>query len=66
MSFLRYLVTPAVIIGLGLIYFLLSQEPAGAVLLVIFGGAMGVMAWTLIPTADNAGPTAPVDPDFEL
>jgi hypothetical protein len=66
MSVLRYVVTPLVIIGLGLVYFLLSGEPAGSVLLVIFGGAMGVMGWTLLPTAANAGPTAPVDPDFEL
>jgi hypothetical protein len=66
MSVLRYLVTPLIIIGLGLMYFGLSGEPAGAVMLVIFGGAMGVMGWTLLPTADNAGPTAPVDPDFEL
>ncbi len=66
MSVLRYVVTPLIIIGLGLIYLLLSGETAGAVMLMIFGGAMGVMAWTLLPTADNAGPTAPVDPDFEL
>ena len=26
---------------------------------------MAVMGFVLVPTLDNVGPTAPVDPDFE-
>jgi len=26
---------------------------------------MAVMGWILIPTLEDVGPTAPVDPDFE-
>jgi hypothetical protein len=37
----------------------------GSVLLVVFGAAMAVLGWILLPTAANVGPTAPVDPDFE-
>jgi hypothetical protein len=33
--------------------------------LLIWGGAMAVMGWILLPTIDNVGPTAPIDPDFE-
>jgi hypothetical protein len=34
-------------------------------MLIVFAGAMTVMGWILIPTLDDVGPTAPVDPDFE-
>jgi hypothetical protein len=33
-------------------------------MLLIFGIAMGVMCWILIPTFGDVGPTAPVDPDW--
>jgi hypothetical protein len=65
MSLTRYLVLPIVIIGIGIIYGLFSYEWTGTVLLIVFGGAMAVMGWILLPTLDNIGPTAPVDPDFE-
>jgi hypothetical protein len=35
-------------------------------LLLIFAGAMAVFLWVLLPTSENVGPTAPVDPDFEV
>jgi NADH:ubiquinone oxidoreductase subunit 6 (subunit J) len=62
---MRYLAFPALILVVGVSYLLLTGEPAGSALLLIFAGAMGVFTWVLIPTADNVGPTAPVDPDFE-
>jgi hypothetical protein len=42
-----------------------SYESIGTVLLIIFAAAMAVMGWILVPTIDNVGPTAPVDPEFE-
>lgn len=45
-------------------YWFLSEEPVGTVLLLIFGIAMGVMAWILVPTFGDVGPTAPVDVDW--
>jgi hypothetical protein len=65
MSLTRYLVLPIVVIGIGIVYGLFSYEWTGTVLLIVFGGAMAVMGWILLPTLDNVGPTAPVDPDFE-
>jgi hypothetical protein len=65
MSLTSYLILPIGIIVLGVVYGLFSYEWTGTVLLIVFGGAMAVMGWILIPTLDNVGPTAPVDPDFE-
>ncbi|MEO6058361.1 MAG: hypothetical protein ABIQ05_00105 [Candidatus Limnocylindria bacterium] len=62
---LKYVAFPGLILIVGVAYFLLTAEPIGSVLLVIFAAAMGVMTWVLLPTLDNIGPTAPVDPDFE-
>lgn len=65
MSLRKYLVLPILIAGVGVTYYVLSQEWIGSVMLVVFAGAMAVMGWVLVPTLDNAGPTAPIDPDFE-
>jgi len=65
MSLRTYLILPAGIILIGIVYWLFSKEAAGSVMLVVFGGAMAVMGFILLPTLDNIGPTAPVDPDFE-
>jgi hypothetical protein len=63
---IRYLALPALIAVVGIVYLVVTQgEPAGSSLLLIFAGAMGVFTWVLLPTVDNEGPTAPVDPDFE-
>jgi hypothetical protein len=34
-------------------------------MLLIFGIAMAVMGWILMPTLNDVGHTAPIDPDFE-
>ncbi len=61
------LALPALIAVVGVIYMIATHgEPAGSSLLLIFAGAMGVFLWVLVPTAGNEGPTAPVDPNFEL
>jgi ATP/ADP translocase len=65
MSLRTYLILPIGIIVIGIVYWFFSYEPAGAVMLIVFGGAMAVMGFILLPTLDNVGPTAPVDPDFE-
>ena len=65
MSLAKFMVLPLAIIGIGVVYWYLSYEAIGTVLLVVFGIAMAVMGWVLVPTAPNAGPTAPIDPDFE-
>ena len=63
---IRYLGLPLLIAAVGVVYLLASHgEPAGSALLLIFAAAMAVFMWVLLPTADNQGPTAPVDPDFE-
>jgi hypothetical protein len=62
----RILGLPALIAVVGAVYWLVSGgEPAGSSLLLIFAAAMAVFLWVLLPTANNEGPTAPVDPDFE-
>ena len=65
MSLTRYMLLPAVIALVGIVYGIIAHEPIGTVLLIIFSGAMAVMGWILIPTLDHEGPTAPIDPDFE-
>jgi energy-converting hydrogenase Eha subunit E len=65
MSLLKYMLLPLVIAAIGVIYWFISYEAIGTVLLIVFAAAMAVMGWILLPTADNVGPTAPVDPDFE-
>lgn len=64
---IRYLAFPGLIAVVGIVYLVVSHgEPAGSALLLIFAGAMFVFTWVLLPTADNEGPTAPIDPDFEV
>jgi hypothetical protein len=63
---IRSLALPALIAVVGIIYLVVTNgEPAGSSLLLIFAAAMGVFTWVLLPTAENEGPTAPIDPDFE-
>jgi hypothetical protein len=33
-------------------------------MLLLFGIAMGIMEWVLVPTFGDVGPTAPVDADW--
>jgi hypothetical protein len=65
MSVKQYLILPLLIEAIAIAYYWLSHEWIGTVMLVVFGGAMAVMGWVLIPTLNDVGPTAPVDPDFE-
>jgi hypothetical protein len=63
---IRALALPALIAAVGVIYLWASHgEPAGSALLLIFAAAMAVFLWVLLPTTENVGPTAPVDPEFE-
>jgi hypothetical protein len=64
MTFLKYFAIPLLIIAVGVVYWFLSYEPSGTALLLIFGIAMAVMGWVLVPTFGDVGPTAPVDPDW--
>ncbi|HET9539267.1 MAG TPA: hypothetical protein VFQ46_01590 [Candidatus Limnocylindria bacterium] len=70
MSLRKYLILPIGLVLLGIVYWFLTTaagvpEAAGAVLLIVFGGAMALMGFVLLPTLNNVGPTAPVDPEFE-
>lgn len=62
--FLKYFALPLLIIAVAVIYWFASYEPAGTAMLAIFGIAMAVMGWILVPTFGDVGPTAPVDPDW--
>lgn len=64
MSMLKTLALPVGIIILAVIYYFVSYETAGTVMLLIFGIAMGFFLWILVPTFDDVGPTAPVDPEW--
>jgi len=66
MRLLKYLGFPVLIIAVGIIYWFVSDyETSGTVLLIIFGIAMGVMGWVLVPTFNDVGPTAPTDQDWQ-
>lgn len=60
-----YYVIPLLIAIAGIVYWFAAYEPAGAVMLLIFAAAMALMGWILLPTLNDVGPTAPIDPDFE-
>ena len=62
--FVRYFALPLLILAVAVIYWFSSYEPAGTAMLAIFAIAMAVMGWVLVPTFGDAGPTAPVDPDW--
>ena len=64
MRLLKLIAIPGLILITAGVYWFLTYEWAGSVLLLIFGIAMGVMVWVLGPTLNDVGPTAPVDPDW--
>jgi hypothetical protein len=64
MALLKYMTIPLGVLITAIIYWFVSYEPIGTVLLVIFAIAMAVMGWILVPTLNDVGPTAPVDPDW--
>jgi hypothetical protein len=65
MTLLKYAALPLLILVTAVVYWLLAYEAAGTVMLLLFAVAMGVMAWVLVPTLGDVGPTAPVDPDWQ-
>lgn len=64
MTFVKYFALPVGIIAIAVVYWFFSYEAAGTAMLLLFGVAMGVMGWVLVPTFDDVGPTAPVDEDW--
>jgi hypothetical protein len=64
MRLLKLLAIPLLILATGVVYWFLSYEWAGTVLLLMFSVALAVMFWVLGPTVDDVGPTAPVDTDW--
>ncbi|HET7685500.1 MAG TPA: hypothetical protein VFM19_03735 [Candidatus Limnocylindria bacterium] len=60
-----YYLIPLLVAVAAVAYWLLAKEAAGAVMLLIFAGAMALMGWILLPTLGDVGHTAPIDPDFE-
>lgn len=61
---LRYLVLPVGIAIVAGAYWFLSGEAAGTAMLAVFALAMFLFVRILLPTLDDVGPTAPVDPDW--
>lgn len=61
----RFMVLPALIAAIGVIYWILTYEEAGTVLFIGLAGAIGIMGWILIPTFRHVGPTAPVDEGWQ-
>ena len=64
MRLLKLLAIPLLILATGGVYWFLTYEWSGTVLLLIFSVAMALMLWILVPTFNDVGPTAPVDPDW--
>jgi uncharacterized membrane protein len=64
MRFLKYVGLPLGIIVIAVAYWFMSYEAAGTAMLLLFGIAMGVMGFVLVPTFNDVGPTAPVDEDW--
>jgi hypothetical protein len=64
MRLLKLIAIPGLILITAGVYWFLTYEWAGSVLLLIFAIAMGVMISVLGPTLNDVGPTAPVDPDW--
>ena len=64
MSLMRYMLLPIGIILIAIVYWFVSYETAGTVMLLVFGVAMGFVGIILVPTFDDVGPTAPVDDNW--
>ncbi len=64
MTLLKYLILPAIIVSVGAAYWFLAYEAAGTAMIIIFGIAMALMGWILVPTFGDVGPTAPIDPEW--
>jgi hypothetical protein len=62
---IRYFILPVGIGAVAAIYWWLSGDMAGTTMLAIFALAMGLFGSILLPSVNDVGPTAPVDPDWE-
>jgi hypothetical protein len=62
---LRFFIVPAGIGLVALAYWLLSHDLPGTTMLAVFALAMALFGSILLPTINDVGPTAPVDPDWE-
>jgi Na+/melibiose symporter-like transporter len=61
MSLRLYLVLPAVVAIVAGVYWFLSYDSVGTVMLAVFAGALAILGLSLLPTLPNVAPTAPVD-----
>ena len=61
----RYFLLPLVILIVAATYWKLSGDMAGTTMLGVWGLAMALFGSILLPTVNDVGPTAPVDPDWE-
>ena len=55
-------------IGIGIVaavYWWYGRDMAGTTMLGVFALAMALFGSILLPTVNDVGPTAPVDPDWE-
>lgn len=62
---IRFLIAPAGIAIVALAYWLLSGDMAGTTMLAVFALAIALFGSILLPSVNDVGPTAPVDPDWE-
>ena len=62
MSLLKFVAIPGLILITAVVYWFLTYEWAGSVLLLIFAIAMAVMIWVLGPTLNDVGPDRPGRP----
>jgi hypothetical protein len=61
----RFFILPIGIGAVAAIYWALSYDMAGTTMLAIWALAMTLFGSILLPTVNDIGPTAPVDPDWE-
>lgn len=61
----RLIIVPVGILAVAIIYWLLSHDMAGTTMLGVFSIAVAVYGAILLPSVNDVGPTAPVDPDWE-
>ena len=61
----RFFLLPIGIGAVAVIYWWYGHDMAGTTMLGVFALAMALFGSILLPTVNDVGPTAPVDPDWE-
>ena len=61
MSLRLYLVLPIAVAVVAGVYWLLSYDSVGTVMLIVFAAALAILGFSLLPTLPNVAPTAPID-----